>query len=365
MNSNGSGHQQRAESEGSDNGAPHVASTRTIVLGVLLVVVLAVGLVLLLGKAAGYREVLDALEGADGAWLIACLFLEAAAYAGYVVCMRAVIAQDNGVELSGMNATRMWLASLGATRIVSPAGAGGLAIIYWLLRRAGLAVRDAASRVLGFNILIFALFGMWAFATSVVILVGFGQDAPLAMLMPWLVVVPVFVIAGIWISQGERGQRIAAEPARGWMRKGLAAAVAGIIVARHAVRTRPSNGPAIWGGVVYWAGDVLCLWAALRAIGAEVTLHGVALAYATAYIAMLLPLPTGGYGAIDAAATFTLTVLGIPLAEAIVGVVVWRFFNFWLPTIPALIELARSRELGRRLARGGGGQRPEPAPPAT
>ena len=361
----GSGDQQRAESGGSDNGAPHVASTRTIVLGVVLVVVLAVGLVLLLGKAAGYREVLNALEGADGAWLIACLFLEAAAYAGYVVCMRAIIAQDDGVDLSGMNATRMWLASLGATRIVSPAGAGGLAIIYWLLRRAGLGVRDAASRVLGFNILIFGLFGMWAFATSLVILVGFGQDAPLAMLMPWLVVVPVFVIAGIWISQGERGQRIAAEPARGWMRKGLAAAVAGIIVARHAVRTRPSNGPAIWGGVVYWAGDVLCLWAALRAIGAEVTLHGVALAYATAYIAMLLPLPTGGYGAIDAAATFTLTVLGIPLAEAIVGVVVWRFFNFWLPTIPALIELGRSRELGRRLARGGGGQRPEPAPPAT
>ncbi|MGB1675613.1 MAG: hypothetical protein ACPHJV_04405, partial [Miltoncostaeaceae bacterium] len=100
----GSGDQQRAESGGSDNGAPHVASTRTIVLGVVLVVVLAVGLVLLLGKAAGYREVLNALEGADGAWLIACLFLEAAAYAGYVVCMRAIIAQDDGVDLSGMNA---------------------------------------------------------------------------------------------------------------------------------------------------------------------------------------------------------------------------------------------------------------------
>jgi uncharacterized membrane protein YbhN (UPF0104 family) len=30
-------------------------------------------------------------------------------------------------------------------------------------------------------------------------------------------------------------------------------------------------------------------------------------------------------------------------------VVVWRFFNFWLPTIPALIELARSRDLARTL----------------
>jgi hypothetical protein len=43
-------------------------------------------------------------------------------------------------------------------------------------------------------------------------------------------------------------------------------------------------------------------------------------------------------------------VLGIPLAEAVVGVVVWRFFNFWLPTIPGFIELVRSAGLGRRLA---------------
>jgi uncharacterized protein (TIRG00374 family) len=133
------------------------------------------------------------------------------------------------------------------------------------------------------------------------------------------------------------------------MRTALAAAVAGIRVARASLRPGHMNQPALWGSIAYWAGDVLCLWAALRAIDAEVSIAGVALAYATAYVATLFPLPTGGYGVIDAAATFTLTVLGIPLAEALAGVVVWRFFNFWLPTIPALIELARSRDLARTL----------------
>lgn len=336
--------------EGRHDSEPHVASTRTIVLGVVLVVLLAVGLVLLLGKAAGYAEVLGALERATGSWLVACLMLEVVSYAGYVVALRAIVAQDGGPLLSATHATRVWLASLGASRIVSPAGAGGLVIIYWLLRKAGLAARDAVSRVLGFNILVFALFGIWAFATSLVIVVATGGHAPLGMVIPWLVIVPVFAASGLWISQGPRGERVLRDTQHGWMRKGLAAAVSGIVVARASLRTGGVNRPALWGAIAYWAGDVLCLWAALRAIGADVSIAGVALAYATAYVAMLFPLPTGGYGAIDAAATFTLTVLGIPLAEAVAGVVVWRFFNFWLPTIPALIELARARELARVLA---------------
>ena len=116
------------------------------------------------------------------------------------------------------------------------------------------------------------------------------------------------------------------------------------------IAPRRPDAPAFWGAIAYWTADVACLWAALSAIGADVTLHGVGLAYATAYVTMLLPLPTGGYGAIDAAATFALTVLGVPLAEAVAGVVVWRVFNFWLPTLPGLIELARAQGLGRRLS---------------
>lgn len=136
----------------------------------------------------------------------------------------------------------------------------------------------------------------------------------------------------------------------------MAAAVSGLLVVRHIVLQPRTHGNALVAAVIYWAGDVLCLWAALQAVGANVPIHGVALAYATAYIAMLIPLPTGGFGAIDAAATFTLTLLDIPLASAFSGVVVWRAFNFWLPTIPALIELVRVRDLGRVLARGDAAQ---------
>lgn len=341
---------ERPDAHDHDHDSPHAVSRRTIILGVALVVVLATGLVLLLGKAAGYRQVLDALESASGPWLLACLLLEALSYAGYVVALRAVVAMDEGPRLTPLSATRVWLASVGATRLVSPAGAGGIAIIYWLLRRAGMTAGAAVSRVLGFNVLIYALFGIWAFASALVVLLAPGGDVPLAMELPWLIGVPLIAVVGIWASQGARGTRLAADTSHGWVRRGVAAAVRGIIFARSMLVPGRVNLPATVGAIVYWAADVACLWAALRAIGAGVSLTAVALAYATAYVAMLVPLPTGGYGAIDAAATFTLTVLGIPLAEAVVGVVVWRFFNFWLPTIPGLIELGRSGNLGRHLA---------------
>ncbi len=333
------------------------ASTRTIVLGALLVIVLAVGVVLLLGKLAGYQEVLAALEGANPQWLLACLGLEITALTGYVVSMRGVIAHGGGPLLRPVSSLRLWLATVGGTRIVSPAGAGGMAVMFWLLRRAGLGPRDSAARVLGFNILVFAVFGGWAWVTALVIALSFGQSAPLGITLPWLIGVPIIGAAAFWVSQGDRGVRLSADTARGWLRKALAGAVAGLMFARSVLAPPRPDRRAFGGALLYWAADVACLWAALKAVGADVTLHGVGLAYATAYVAMLLPLPTGGYGAIDAAATFALTVLGVPLAEAVVGVVVWRVFNFWLPTLPGLVELARSQGLGRRLAQENGAAR--------
>ncbi len=333
-------------------GPPSIAGPRQIVLGLVFVLVLAVGIGVLIAKTAGFQEVLDDLGNAKAAWLPVCLLLEVVSYGGYVVTLRAVASIDSGPTIRAWPATRLVMASLGATRIVSPAGAGGLALTYWALKRTGLRTRDAAARVVGLNILIFGIFGAWATIAAIILLVGFGDSAPLGMTLPWIIMVPACMMAAAWVSAPARGERLAVPPAHGWPRRALAAAVSGLLVVRHIVLQPRAHGNALMGAIIYWVGDVLCLWAALQAVGANVPIHGVALAYATAYIAMLVPLPTGGFGALDAAATFTLTLLDIPLASAFSGVVVWRAFNFWLPTVPALIELVRVRDLGRLLARG-------------
>ena len=59
------------------------------------------------------------------------------------------------------------------------------------------------------------------------------------------------------------------------------------------------------------------------------------LGFALGQVAMILPLPLGGVGGVDAAMTYALTAVGVPLAPALVAVGVYRLFAFWAPTIPA------------------------------
>jgi uncharacterized protein (TIRG00374 family) len=100
---------------------------------------------------------------------------------------------------------------------------------------------------------------------------------------------------------------------------------------------------------VYWVGNLFCLWAALRSVGETLPLSELTLAFATGHAATILPLPLGGVGGVDAAMTYALTAVGVPLAPALVAVAVYRLFSFWAPTIPALGALALLSRAGRAL----------------
>ena len=113
----------------------------------------------------------------------------------------------------------------------------------------------------------------------------------------------------------------------------------------------PAGRRALAASGAYWAGDVVCLWAALESVGVSLPLAELVLAYATGYAAMILPLPLAGVGGVDAAMTFALTAVGVPLAPALVGVAVYRLFGFWVPTIPALAALVLLPRAGRGLER--------------
>lgn len=340
------------------------ASPRRIIGGLVLVVVLFVGLSVLISKAAGFSNVADVLRHADISWMAACLALEIVSWGGYVLTMWSVIAMDGGLRLRPWHATRLWLLSLGGTRIVSPAGAGGVATTYWALRHTAMRPRMAAQRVLAISILVFAVFGLLAFAASIAA-TAIGPDAPLGMTLPWIIGVPLIAVWGVWFGLPGRAERVSRPRGAGWFARGLAAAAAGVVATRSVLLGPRAHAVPLLGTVLYWTFDVMSLWAAMRAVGADVPLLGVAMAYAVGYVALLFPLPTGGYGAIDAATTFALTALDLPLAQTFAGVVVWRAFSFWLPTIPALVELARVRDLGRVMSTYGDDERAPVAPAAT
>jgi len=99
----------------------------------------------------------------------------------------------------------------------------------------------------------------------------------------------------------------------------------------------------------YWAGDAISLWAALHAFGARPALAGLVLAYATGYLAQMVPIPFIATGSMDAATTFTLHAAGVPLELALAGVVAHRVFAFWIPLGPALAAAVTLSSAGRSL----------------
>jgi uncharacterized membrane protein YbhN (UPF0104 family) len=339
---------------------------RKALAGVAIAMLLAVGAVALVGQVADFDEVLEALRQADKLWFPVCLVGLFCAYTGYVLGYREVARMHGGPSLSFWTVARIVGIGFGANVLGS--AAGGLAVDFWALRRAGAATHDSARRVLGFNTLEWALLGTGACIAALAVLAGAGSGAPLAMTLSWIVVVPVCIVAAVWISAPRRRHRFAAlegpepeAPGRSpkrWLvwvwaqaRKGLADAIGGVLVVRHLV-THPRSHPAgILGFAVYWFGHLFTLYAALRAFGVDdVGLAPLVLAFATGYVATALPLPGGGSGGIEAALAFSLHAVGVSLAPALLAALVYRFFTFWLPIVPALVLVPTVKQLDSELA---------------
>lgn len=308
-------------------------------------IVLAVGVGVAIGKAASYTELLHQMRQADVRWLPLCFAGEILAYVGYVMAYRATARVGGGPMLGVFAALRIVAASFGA--LVVATGAGSLAVSYWALRRSGADREEALARVLALNTLEWGVLGTAAAAAGAAMLVGVPPDAPAEVELIWLVLVPSCIVAGMWVSSPRRRARLTA-PVGGRIRRLFAAAVGGVVLVRLLVQ-RPGSG--LLGAAIYWFGDLLCLWAGLRAFGVNLPLAGLVLAYATGYVSAALPLPAGGAGGVDAAMTYALTLVGVPLAPALLGTFAYRLFNFWLPVLPALAVLPSVRGLAHELPR--------------
>lgn len=314
---------------------------------VVLALLVAIGVGTLIAKAAGFTRVRDAIAEANSAWFLVCFFAEVAAFAAYAVVVREALCWRGGPKVRFGLSVHVTFASLGATRVVAAAGAGGLAVTYWCFRRAGFVTREALVRVLGLNTLVYLVFAVGAWVAALLAALGILGEAPLGLTLPWLLLVPFCLVAARYVTSPGRGGP--PDPTRGSLpRRSLAYAISGAAWVRE-LAPEPAGRRSLLASAVYWGGDIACLWAALHSVGVSIPLAEIVLAYATGYVAMVLPLPLAGVGGVDAAMTFALTAVGVALAPALVGVAVYRLFGFWVPTIPALAALVLLPRAGRGL----------------
>ena len=332
----------------------------SVVLGLVLVVAAVAGI----GQITSFHEMLEALRDADNVWFPVCLGGEILAYVGFIAAYRDVARVDGGPCFPLWTATRVVAIGFGAYALGTSAGSLGLD--FWALHRAGQTAQLALRRVLALNTVEWMILGIYACLSAAVVAAG-GASAPLAMVLAWLILVPACILVAAWVSSPRRSDRLTnlapehvhlARDPRSWPpwlwhggRSVVSAAIGGVVIVRHMLaRTRTYLG-GVFGFAVFWAGDILTLYAALRAFGIHPALPALVVAYSTAYIVTMLPLPAGGSGGIEAGLAFSLHAIGIPLAQALVATLVYRFFTLWLPILPAALAATQIRKLDEELPR--------------
>ena len=315
-----------------------------------LVIVVAAGAATLavavtLASDAGWPRVFHVVETTGSSlWFALCAAGELLAYAGYVLTLRDMARVDEGSELELSTSVATVVAGFGV--FAATRSSGGFAVDYWAFRKGGADKREAVRRVLGLNFLEYLMLSIAALAASVLLFASVDGHVGLAGTLPSLIVVPVIAL-GIWATSDRRVDKLS-RPGGGRFRRVFADGVAGAAMVRTLLTSPREHGLGVLGNSLYWTGDILCLWAALQLVGSHLPVAALVLAYSGGYVLTRRALPAGGAGFVEVALTAALTGVGVPFAHALLAVVVYRLFNFWLPILPALAFMPTIRDLRRR-----------------
>lgn len=317
----------------------------------LIVFAAAAGLAMLAGAlvadAAGLGDLRRVTSNFDPRWLAICVGGQLIGYLGYVLALRDVARVDGGPHLSLGQSARTVAAGFGvhgATHV-----SGGFAVDYWALRRAGLERKQAIARVACLGTLELAVIAAAGLVSALVLLAA-GAHIQASVTWPWLLVVPG-LFAALWVTSPRRRDRFADSSAGGRIRSAFAHVVAGLVMVRSLATQPRQHLPALLGVAFFFLGEMACLWASLKAFSVEISLASLVLAYATGSVASRRSLPWGGAGIVELLMTFALVCVGMPLAPALAGVLLYRLVSFWLPLVPALALLPHGTQLRRDVER--------------
>jgi hypothetical protein len=128
-----------------------------------------------------------------------------------------------------------------------------------------------------------------------------------------------------------------------------ASAASGVRTAIGIIRDRETGA---LGAIAWWGFDIAVLYCCFRAFGDPPEVPVLVMAYFVGMLANALPLP-GGIGGVDGGMIGACIAFGVPDGLAIVSVLTYRGFSFWLPTIPGAIAYLQLRRRVNRWSEGG------------
>jgi uncharacterized membrane protein YbhN (UPF0104 family) len=325
---------------------PRIRLTRRrLVASIVFVVSVVAFLYFVLPKLLGLRDTWSRIQHGNAWWLALAAVLECFSFLGYVVLFRGVFVRDD-TRIDWRASYEISLAGVAATRLFASAGAGGIALTAWALRRSGLEPRIVACRMIAFMAVLYAIFMGSLVVGGLGLYFGvFPGENPFAItVVPAIfgaAVIAVFLGVSLlarWIHGGRVG-RLASQAAAL-----PAAAASGIRTAIQLVRDKEWS---LLGGVAWWGFDIAVLWSCFHAFGGSPPTAVVVMSYFIGQLGNVLPLP-GGIGGVDGAMIGAFSAFGISPPLAVVSVLAYRAFSFWLPTLPGAVAYFQLRRTVHR-----------------
>jgi Lysylphosphatidylglycerol synthase TM region len=288
--------------------------------------VLFVGALAAMSAIAGWDKVLDRFDAGPSYWFAVAFAAELLAFCAYVLAYRSVAAVDDGPRLGLLESTELVAVGFGAFL-----AKGGAALDSRALSRGPGADREGEVRVLALDALEHAPLAPAACAAAITLLARGSRKPGLDFTIPWATLVPIGAVLA-FIGVRHRDRFVGED---GWRGK-LGDVLEGIRILFTLARDWRAHWTGFAGATVYWAGDVVCLWASLQPFDAAPPFAAIVLAHAVGYVLTRRTLPLAGAGIVEVLMPLTLVAAGAPFAGAILGVFVYRVFNLWLPLVPAL-----------------------------
>lgn len=340
---------------------PRVRLTRGRLLAFLVMAVsVALFLYFVLPKLLGLQRTWSRVGHGDPWWLGLAAVLEVLSFVSYVVLFRAVFATRSArvgeaARIGRRESYQITMASLAATRLFAAAGAGGIALTAWALRRAGLGPRSVAARMLAFLTLLYGVYMATLVVDGLGLYLGvFPGSGPFAITVGPAILGAVVIAAFLGIAflpggfegavaRWARAERWLGRAAR-WLAALSATAAVGVRTALDLVRARD---PALLGAVGWWGFDIAVLWACFHAFGSAPPEAVIVMAYFVGMLGNTLPLP-GGIGGVDGGMIGAFTAFGVNVEASVVAVLAYRAFAFWLPTLPGAVAYFQLRRTVHR-----------------
>ena len=329
-----------------------IFTTKRLLQTGAVVLILLVGIYFLFPKLVGLGDSVGKLDDADPIWIGVAIVFSVASYATYIALFKAVVGGD-ALKLTWAETYQINMAGVAATLLFSAGGAGGVALTYWALRKAGMRRREVARRMIAFVSLHYAFYPLALIVFGLLLRTGVlhGKNSVELTIIP-AAVAGILLVVGALITlipadvEGKLMPHAHGEHTRSfveWASRVPETLGDGFRFALRLFTHPRKGGLAVLGAAGFWAFSIGVLWASFHSLGIHVPLAVVVQGFFLGMVANLFPLAPAGVGAVDAGMIGAFVLFGLPEETVFPAILIFRLVSFWMPIPPGVVAFFQLR----------------------